>query len=144
MKALYAVMVVAVIAGCASVKPAPVQVGDRCIRCRRVIGDLKVAGEIVDQLKTPLPFRTAGCLAKYVKGHPGEPLTAVFVTDYQTGRMLEAEDAWFVPTRMQQPDTKKAEDDYLAFRSRDAAAASTTEKPVLLRWNQVLAAASAE
>jgi hypothetical protein len=143
MKSLYAVVVLLVAVACGTVQPAAVQVGDRCLRCRRAIGDLRLAGEVVDRLKAPFPFRTAGCLAKYVKGHGPESLTAVFVTDYRSGRMLPADDAWFVPTTLTTPDGKKTEEDYLAFRSRaDADAARVNQQP-LLRWTQVLAEASA-
>jgi hypothetical protein len=142
MRALYAVFVVAVIAGCASIQPAAVQVGDRCFNCSRTIGNLQLAAETVDQLKTPRPFRSAGCLARYLKAHPNQPLAAVFVTDARTGRMLPAEDAWFVPTQVRSPDRKTTEPDYLAFRSRNDAATEGDGKAVLLRWSQVVAEAS--
>lgn len=144
MRALYAVVVVAVIAGCAAVHPVAVQVGDRCFSCRRTIGDVRLAAELVDQLKTPRPFRTAGCLARWVKAHANEPIGTVFVTDYRTGRMLEAGDAWFVPTTVTAAGGRTTEADYLAFRSRTDAAAESAGKPVLLRWTQVVAEAKAE
>ena len=144
MRSLYAVVVVAIIAGCASIRPAAVQVGDRCFNCGRTIGNLQLAAEVVDQLKTPRPFRSAGCLAKYLKAHPNQPVAAVFVTDYRSGRMLPADDAWFVPTAVKQADGKATEADYLAFRSRADAAAEGGGKPVLLRWAQVVAEASAK
>lgn len=144
MRALYAVVVIAIIAGCASISPAAVQVGDRCFNCRRTIGDLRLAAEVVDQLKTPRPFRTAGCLAKYLKAHPNQPVAAVFVTDYRTGRMLPADDAWFVPTTLKPEGGKTTEADYLAFRSRGDAATAGGGRPVLLRWAQVVAGTSAD
>lgn len=142
MRALYAVVVVAIVAGCSSIRPAPLQVGDRCTNCTRVIGNLQVAAELVDQLKTPRPFRSAGCLANYLKAHPNQPVAAVFVTDYRTGRMLPADDAWFVPTLLNQPDGRAPEADYLAFRSRGEATAEGGSRPVLLRWEQVVAESS--
>lgn len=144
MKALYAVVIVAVLTGCASIQPAPVQVGDLCFNCRRAIGDLHMAAEIVDQLMTPRPFRTAGCLAKYTKANQNQPVTAAFVTDYRTGRMLPAADAWFVQTTVTPPGRKTPEPDYLAFRSRTDAAAAGSGKTVLLRWPQVVASASVD
>ena len=59
MKALYVVVLVAVLAACASIKLAPVQVGDRCFNCDRTIGNLHMAAALVDQLQTPRPFRSA-------------------------------------------------------------------------------------
>lgn len=143
MKVLYAVVIAAIAIACASIQPARVQVGDICYRCHRTIVDLKLAGELLDQFKAPFPFRTAGCLAKYVKAHPDQQVTAVFVTDYRTGHMLPADEAWFVSTTLTQPDGGKTEDDYLAFRSRNDAASLKGDKAVLLRWTQVVAGASA-
>jgi hypothetical protein len=143
MKALYVVVFAAILTACASIAPAPVQVGDRCFNCRRTIGDLQMAAELIDQLKTPRPFRTAGCLAKYLKAHPKDAVTAVFVTDYRSGRMMAADDAWFVPTTVKAPGTMRVEADYLAFHSRNDAAAAGSARPVLLRWVQVVAEAPA-
>jgi hypothetical protein len=139
MKTLYAIVVAVVLIGCASIQPAKVQVGDTCYRCHRSIGDPKLAGEIIDQLNAPFPFRTTGCLAKYLKANPDQKLRAVFVTDYRTGHMLLAEDAWFVPVRLTQADGKKTESDYFAFRSRTDAVAMKDGQAAPLRWPQVLA-----
>ena len=80
-------------------------------------------------------------MAKYVKGTPPEELTAIFVTDYQSGRMITADQAWFVPTDLPVPDSKRTEADYLAFRSRADADAARGNKP-MLRWAQVVSEAS--
>jgi hypothetical protein len=143
MRTLYIVLIAAIAMACASIKPAPIQVGDLCLRCRRPIGDLRLAGEVIDKLRAPHPFRTAGCMAKYVKAHPDEQFAAVFVTDRESGRMLEAEDAWFVPTVLTTADGKKKEPDYYAFRSRTDAERFRTERQPLLRWAQVVAEAPA-
>ena len=142
MKALYAFVLIAVVTACASIQPAAVQVGDRCLRCRRAIGDLRLAGETIDNLRAPHPFRTAGCMAKFVKVTPAAELTAVFVTDYKSGRMIEAEQAWFVPTELMVPDSRRTEADYLAFRSRADADAARGNQP-MLRWAQVVSEAPA-
>ena len=72
MKALYAFVILTVVAACASIQPVALQAGDRCRRCRQPVSDLRVAGEIFDQLRAPFPFRTAGCMAKFVKVTPTE------------------------------------------------------------------------
>jgi hypothetical protein len=142
MKALYAVVIVLVVAACASIPPAAIQTGDRCARCRRAIGDLRLAAETIDPLKTPRPYRTAGCLAKYIKAHQGEKFLAVYVTDHDTGRMVLADTAWFVPTALTQPDGRSTEEDYVAFRSRKDAEAYRGGNGPLLRWAQVVAEAT--
>ena len=45
MKKLYAVVVAATVLACASVKPVPVQAGDRCLRCGRVVSAYPEASE---------------------------------------------------------------------------------------------------
>jgi hypothetical protein len=141
MKTLYAVVIAVTALACASVQPAKVELGDRCLRCRRPIGDLRVAGEVIDAMRAPFPFRTPGCMAKYVKANSGEQFTAIFVTDFKTGRMFPASDAWFVPTTILAPDSKTAEPDYYAFRSRGDAEAFKADSAKFLRWSQVVAAA---
>jgi hypothetical protein len=143
MKALYSVLLGLTLVACASVKPAPVQAGDRCLRCRQPVTELRLAGEIIDNLRAPFPFRTAGCMAKYVKANAGEGFTAIFVTDYRTGRMLPAGDAWFVPTEIAAADGRRTVPDYLAFGSRREAEAARAGGAPLLRWTQVVAEASA-
>ena len=142
MKMLYATFIAATLVACASVHPVAIQAGDRCLRCRVPIGDLRVAGEIIDRLRAPFPFRTSGCMAKYVKANPAESFTAIFVTDFQSGRLIEADDAWFVPAKLTGPDGRQLQADYLAFRSRSDAETARAGQP-LLRWKQVVAEASA-
>jgi hypothetical protein len=142
MKTMYAAVLALTALACASIQPAKVEIGDRCLRCRRPIGELRLAGEIIDNMRAPFPFRTAGCMAKYVKANSGASFAAVFVTDYKTGRMVAASDAWFVPTTILAPDGKTKEPDYFAFRSRGDAQAANTTGETLLRWPQVVSAAN--
>ena len=146
MRTLYALLVVVVVAGCASITPVKVQSGDTCYRCRRVIQDTRLAAELMDRgdgVATPYPFRTAGCLAKYLKANPASKSTTIFVTDYHTGHMLAADSAWFVPTMLTSADGKTTEPDFLAFGSQaDAVAFGKNLTPK--RWAQVLTDAVAE
>ena len=141
MKSLYACLVVLAVAACASIRPVAVNAGDRCLRCKQPVSDLRLAGEIIDRMRAPFPFRTAGCMAKYVKSTPSEQIVAVFVTDFASGRMLDADDAWFVPAQLRAAIGKHLEPDYLAFRSRADADAARAGQP-LLRWSQVVAEAT--
>jgi hypothetical protein len=139
---LYAVVLVLAVAACASIPPAAIQAGDRCARCRRAIGDLRLVAETIDHVKTPRPYRTAGCLAKYLKAHQEEKFLAVYVTDHRSGRMVPADAAWFVPTVLTQPGGRGTEEDYVAFRSRKDAEAYRGAGEPLLRWAQVVAEAT--
>ena len=90
----------------------------------------------------PFPFRTAGCLARYIKANSGTEFTAIFVTDFKTGRMIPAGDAWFVPVDLPVPGTRSVEADYYAFRTQGEAAEYQARGPQPLRWAQVVAAAN--
>ena len=149
MRTLYAVLVVAVVAGCASVAPVKLQSGDTCYRCHRTINDTKLAAEMLDRsdaIATSYPFRTVGCMAKYLKANAPSKFTTIYVTDYRTGRMIQARSAWFVATELISPDGKTVEQDYVAFGSRDTANKFRQDLPVLRlqdqplrQWDQVLA-----
>ena len=141
MKTLYGLILVVVVAACTSIKPVAINAGDRCLRCKQPVSDLRLAGEMFDRMRAPFPFRTAGCMAKYVKATPPEQITVVFVTDFNSGRMLDAADAWFVPAKLAAADGRRLEPDYLAFRSRADAEAAREGQP-LLRWAQVVAEAA--
>jgi hypothetical protein len=140
MKTLYAVIAGLTLLACSSIQPARIDAGDRCLRCRRPIQDLRLAGQIVDRMNAPFPFRTAGCLAKYVKANSGTQFNAIFVTDYRSGKMMPAAGAWFVPTALAGADGKSSEPDYVAFGSR-ADAEGFKAGATFLRWPQVVAAA---
>jgi hypothetical protein len=140
MKTLYAVIAGLTLLACSSIQPARIDAGDRCLRCRRPIQDLRLAGQIVDRMNAPFPFRTAGCLAKYVKANSGTQFNAIFVTDYRSGKMMPAAGAWFVPTALAAADDKSSEPDYVAFGSRSEAEGFRAGA-TFLRWPQVVAAA---
>jgi hypothetical protein len=141
MKTLYAVVLALTALACASVQPAHIEAGDRCLRCRRPIQDLRLAAEIVDSMNAPFPFRTAGCMAKYVKANSDTRFNAIFVTNFKSGKMIPASDAWFVPTEVTAPDGKSSEPDFYAFGSRSEAQAYKADTSKFLRWSQVVAAA---
>lgn len=139
MKKLYLFVIGATLLACASVHPVAVQVGDTCRGCRRSIGDVRIAAEMIDGLRAPFPFRTPACLARYIKGHANQQVTALFVTDRTSGKMVPAGDAWFVPTVIPVPDRKIGENDYAAFRSKADAEAFRAGNAPMLRWSQVVA-----
>lgn len=119
---------------CSAVAPVRVNAGDQCFRCRRVIGEPRVAGEIVNGGLTT-KYRGPGCLAKYLAAHADET-GVLFVTDFTTGKMLRPEKAVYVPVVV---DRSTGETDYRAFRLRadaDAAAGELKTSPV--DWNTVL------
>ena len=137
-KALWVAALVAV-GACSSLKPLPIRAGDSCFRCRRTIEDVKRAAEMIDSSRMALPFRSAGCVAKYLIDHPEETPRAVFVTDYATGKLVSAQSALFVPVML---DDKTGERDYLAFASQqDATAFAHRHDTITVNWRGVMAQA---
>jgi copper chaperone NosL len=126
--------------GCSSYTPMPIAAGDVCFRCRRTVTDARVAGEVIDSKGRAFKFRTAGCMAKYLKANPEAP-AAVFVTDYASGRLVKPTAVAFVPVVVTEGYTTTT--DYLAFSSTAAAkAAAAREKSTLVDWKHVLEAAT--
>ena len=137
----YALVVALLVVACSSIRPAPVQVGDRCYGCRQPIQDAKIAAEMIDPQGAPFPFDSPRCLAKYLKAHPAEK-GLFFVTDHNSGYMFEADKAWFVSVAIPSPDGRGTEPNYFAFRNvHDAEKANTTGAP-LVRWGAIVASAN--
>jgi copper chaperone NosL len=139
MKRAAVALVALLAAGCSSLPPTPIFASDVCHRCRRSIGDTKLAGEIIDSRGRAFKFKTAGCMAKFlVKGE--HDAAAIYVTDFQSGRLVKAAAVTFVPATIGEGREKSL--DYLAF-SKDKAAqqAAARENTTPVDWKQVLEAA---
>ncbi len=120
---------------CSSVKPVQVNAGDTCYRCRRVILETRVAGEMVDPNGLAYKFKAPACLAKYIVEHPNEK-GALFVTDWTTGHMIDPERATFVPFIIEENSMER---DYKAFLKKDEAEAFAKEtKTAPVDWKTVL------
>ena len=127
--------------GCSSYTPVPVASGEICFRCAKSIVDSRMAGEVIDTKGRAFKFRTAGCMAKYLKVN-AKDAAAVFVTDYASGRLVKPTAVTFVPVVVTEGYTKTT--DYLAFSSTAAAKeAAARERSTLVEWKQVLEAATA-
>jgi hypothetical protein len=96
---------------CSSVRPVAIHAGELCYSCGRPITNIQLAAEAVSAAGQFMKFRTVGCMAKYLTQHP-DPMQGVFVTDYQTGRMVRAQTATFVRADI---DDVTHERDYYAF-----------------------------
>jgi hypothetical protein len=126
-------------AACSSYTPLPIAGGETCFRCRRAVDEPKLAAEMIDPGGRAFKFRTAGCLATYVKQHPGEN-GYIFVTDFKTGRMLPASKASFVPTMLGEGRERRQE--FIAFKaSADAKASAIAQGTAATDWDGVVAAA---
>jgi hypothetical protein len=117
---LVAGLILLVVLSCSSVTPVAIRSGDICEGCRRTIDNVKIAAEIVPPAgHLPLKFRTVSCLARYIHEH-GNTDGAVYVTDYTSGKLIQARSAVFVKSEIDE-HTKVL--DYYAFRDVKTAVA---------------------
>lgn len=120
---------------CSSLQPLPIRSGEICYGCRQVIGEPKLASEMIDTSGHAFKFDTVECLARYVNDHPNEQLDGVFVADYKTGRLMKAADATYVKAAVDPRTMKK---NYVAFRSsQDAAAFAKEQNATTVDWQAV-------
>ena len=118
---------------CATTSPVPIHAGDVCFNCRRTITDTQLAAEVIDDSAHAFKFSSVGCLTAYLRDHPQEGVKALFVTDYNAGKLFPAKDAHFVRFVV---DPKVNALDYAAFRSESAAGAFAKEKRAsVVRWD---------
>jgi hypothetical protein len=131
----FAVVIVVALfaASCAGVSPVGVNAGDQCFRCRQIIVQPKLAGEIIDTNGNVLKFRTPACMAQFVTERQGATYQAIYVTDYPTGKLVRASTVTFVRAQI---DDKTNARDYLAFKNVDQAAeAARKGKESVIDWS---------
>jgi hypothetical protein len=139
MKSVIVALVALLAAGCSSVSPLPIQVGDLCFNCRRPINDVAMGGEIITHTNQALKFKSPACMARYIKANP-DMAKVIYVTDYTSGRMIRAASATFVPFETVERYVKTS--DFVAYYSKDSAAAFAKERGTTpVKWEQVLAGA---
>ena len=116
--------------------PEPIAEGEICHRCRRVITEDRLAGEILTP-DVPLKYKAPLCMARFVVSTPLSPRARVLVTDFATGAMISADRAWYVPIIV---DGYTREAEYRAYRSRHVAEQAAGELGVgAVKWQSVLA-----
>jgi hypothetical protein len=125
-------------AGCSSWSPVPIAVGDVCTRCHRTIRDTRIAGEIIDSGGRAWKFQSPSCMAAYV-AQKSPDTAAIYVTDYQNGRMIKASAAVFVETTIGEGLQK--EQVHVAYSSTGAAReAAAAQKTTPMEWEQLVQA----
>jgi hypothetical protein len=116
--------------------PEPIGEGEICHRCRRVITDIHLAGEILTP-DIPLKYKAPLCMARFVVSNKLSDRARVLVTDAPTHALIPAEQAYYVPIFADE-FTREAE--YRAYRSRSVAEAEAESLGVqAVRWDSVLA-----
>lgn len=136
MKRALLLVVLLFVNGCAATSPVVIRSGDVCFHCRRTITDPALAAEVIAESQHAFKFASVGCLTEYLGDHSSERVRAIFVTDYTRGKMLPADDAYFVRMVVEPRTGAK---DYAAFRSRENAAVFAREQQSqVVEWEQVL------
>lgn len=129
-------LIVLFAAGCSSLPPAPIAVGDVCTRCSRVIRNTRLASEIVDSGGRAWKFRTPECMAKYIATRNPD-ISVIYVTDFSSGRLVKANAVTFVPSTI--VEGKEMTREYVAYYNSQAArAAAEREKSAPVDWDQLL------
>jgi hypothetical protein len=124
---------------CSGANPVPIQAGDKCAHCDRVISEPRYGAELVATDGQTSKFRTPGCLADYLITYTGG-IKDIFVTDYDSGKMFSVESAVFARGTI---DPASGEKDYLAFKSATAAGAYAREHvSAAVDWAGVRSAAA--
>lgn len=140
MKTAAALSLALAVLGCAPDKPLPISTMDLCYRDQRRIADTKLAAELITADGYALKFHSVSCMAAYLHEQPQE-VRAVYVTDYQTGRLIRAAPATFVWAEV---NLTTRERDYLAFQSQAAAvAAGKQHREAPVDWATVQRSAGA-
>jgi hypothetical protein len=116
--------------------PESIAEGEICQRCRRVITEDRLAGEILTP-DVPLKYKAPLCMARFVVSTPLSDRARVFVTDFATGAMIPAATAWYVPIVV---NARTGEAEYRAYRFHQTADEAAGELGVrTVRWDSVLA-----
>jgi hypothetical protein len=134
MRLILGTLVLLALVGCSSTVPPAVRVGEICFSCRQPVADARLAGRIMTGSGNTFVFRTVGCMVRQFVQHDSR--AQVFVTDYESGRLLPARHATFV---RHQIGPKAGDTDFVAFRSGEEAkrfAAPSGER--LVDWDELL------
>ena len=116
--------------------PESIAEGEICHRCRRVITEDRLAGEILTP-DVPLKYKAPLCMARFVVSTPLSERARILVTDFASGAMIDANRAWYVPIVV---SARTHEAEYRAYRTRQLAEQAATELGVrTVRWDSVLA-----
>lgn len=124
---------------CRGGRPEPVELTlneESCSFCRMAISQRQFAAEVVTVSGSVDAFDDIGCLRDWVRQH-GPPETAgVFVVDYQTGRWIDARNAFYVSSdRLPTPMSSGL----AAFGEKASAEAAATELGGrVLRWVEMV------
>ena len=125
-----------VLLACSSLQPLAIRTGETCYGCRQPISETKIAAEMIDASGHASKFDTVECLARYVNDHPNEKIDGVFVTDYKTGRLFAATNAYYVKGSVMPGSMRK---NYAAFKSSgDAEAFAKAQSSTTVQWKAVM------
>jgi hypothetical protein len=107
------------VAASATIRTEAIYSGELCTRCKRIILERHVAAELAGE--APQKFRTIRCMLTYLQQNAAARAADVYVVDYQTGKLVPAREAVYVPVpidgRTGIANYGVGDIDYLAFKS---------------------------
>jgi len=138
MRVLLTLLCAVALASCGvPAKPANIQAGEGCWRCKQPIRDFKIAAQLLADNGFAQKFRTIHCMSTWVGQQKANPEGTFYVTDYASGKWVRADRASFVRTIVNRNTMAL---DYLAFKDDAAAERAAAEaKTSIESWEQVLA-----
>jgi len=123
--------------GCATAKPMAIREGEPCFHCRRPITQPELAAQILSQDQRSYQFSSVTCLVDYLRTHPGDPIKAMYATDYDRHKPLLVDEARYVAFK---PNPQRHATEYAAFASPEAAQAfATAHSSAVVTWGDVYA-----
>lgn len=130
-----------------SSRPVPISPGDLCHRCERVLTDPFIGAETVGEPGLgAAKFRTIRCMLAHMR-ETSPDIRSIFVVDSQTGKLVNVDQAVFVPVRIDtytgEAKYGVGERDFVAFRSVKAAEHFAADNGVTtMSWPAVVFAAA--
>jgi copper chaperone NosL len=86
--------------GSAEIEPAPIEPSDMCSFCRMAVSEKHFAAQIVTDDERFLKFDDIGCMLRFRRKSDGKAkILAHFVSGYDSGDWIKAEEAFFVKSK---------------------------------------------
>lgn len=125
MKALYLILICALLVSC-EIAPKPIEYGsDNCQYCKMTIVDRQHASEIVTEKGRAYKFDAIECMINYDKEYLDQPVAMYLVSDFDDpGELIDATTAtYLISPKISSPMNANLS----AFNSREAANRAKTE-----------------
>jgi len=125
---------------CSSLSPVAIKPGDMCDNCGAQITNVAIGAEALTVNGAPLRFDCPECMATYLTRH-ADAMAGLYVTDYDSGRLVRAETATFV--RSDRKDKPSGRVHYAFADARRAAEFAKDNSSSAVDWLTIIRQARA-